>query len=103
MAEFTIELNDDNTVRRILRDGMPNDSAAQLEQLFSIVTVYFRLAKRNLDQMRAMTETMDKRAFGVQTFLMSLTGLEAFANAYFHLRAREIKRGMSRALLNSAG
>lgn len=92
MAEFIIELNEDNTVKRVLRDGAPDSSAGQLEQLFSIVTIYFRLANSNLNQMRSMNDAMDRRACGVQAFIMSLTGLEAFANTYFHLRAREIKR-----------
>lgn len=92
MAEFSIELNDDNTVKRIMRDGVQHDGSATLEQLFSIVTIYFQLANSNLNQMRAAETAKDKRGFGAQAFLMSLTGLEAFANTYFHLRARERER-----------
>lgn len=92
VAEFSIELNSDNTIKRILRDGMQQDSSIQLEQLYSIVTIYFHLANHNLNQMRVAGESKDKRGFGVQAFLMSLTGLEAFANTYFHLRAQELKR-----------
>jgi hypothetical protein len=90
MADFFIELNDDDTIRRILRDGVPDESGVRLEQLYSVVTIYFQLAKLNLAQMRATEDAERKRGHGLQAFLMSLTGLEAFTNTYFLLRAQQL-------------
>lgn len=90
MAHFTFESNEDGTVRRILKDGLPYDQPVKLEQVFSVVTIYFKLAAFNLNQMAAQEDSDVRRGFGLQSFLMSLTGLEAFTNTFFHLRAQEL-------------
>lgn len=48
MAHFYIDSNDDGSVRRILRDGELHAEGVSLEQLFSIVTLYFKLAASNI-------------------------------------------------------
>ncbi|MBV7519029.1 hypothetical protein [Ensifer sp. ENS12] len=90
MPHFAFDMDEDGTVRRILRDGEPHQGAVRLEQLQSIVTIYFRLAVFNLEQMSRDEESDRLRCFGLQSFLMSLTGLEAFINTYFHHLGREL-------------
>ena len=90
MPHFLIEINDDESVRRILRDGEIYAEQLALEQHFSIVTTYFRSAGASLSQMRSETDNSRLRLMGLQSFVMSLTGLEAFANTYFHVRANEL-------------
>ena len=89
MPHFLIETNDDESVRRILRDGEIYAEQLALEQHFSIVTTYFRSAGASLSQMNLETDNSRLRLMGLQSFVMSLTGLEAFANTYFHVRADE--------------
>lgn len=90
MPHFIFDSNEDGTIARILKDGQPHDEAVRLEQAFSIVTTYFRLAASNVARMEGEAQRDARRSLGLQSFLMSLTGLEAFTNTYFHLRAREL-------------
>ena len=90
MPRIAFKSNDDGTIKQIYKDGQPHNEAIKLEQLFSIVTIYFKLAKFNLDQMGEQLEDEGRRRFGLQSFLMSLTGLEAFTNTFFHLRGNEV-------------
>jgi len=90
MPHFTFDLNEDGTILHILRDGHPYQEEVKLEQLFSIVTTYFKLANQNLLQMIQLENSDERRSYGLQSFLMSFTGLEAFINTYFHLRGREL-------------
>lgn len=90
MAHYRVETNDDGSVRRILRDGEPHGDAVKLEQLFSIVTLYFKVAVSNLRLLENEQSAPLRRAYGVQSFLMSLTGVEAFTNTYFKLRGDEL-------------
>lgn len=90
MAHFLIETNDDGSVQRILRDGEPHAEGVSLEQLFSIVTLYFKVARSNIEFLEKEDEKPLRRAYGVQSFVMSLTGLEAFTNTYFKLQGKEL-------------
>lgn len=90
MAHYHLETNDDGGIRRILRDGEPNPTSVSLEQLFSIVTLYFKVAGSNLQLLEKEDSKPLRRAYGVQAFIMSLTGVEAFTNTYFKLRGDEL-------------
>lgn len=90
MAHYHIETNDDGRVRRILRDGEPHGQAVKLEQLFSIVTLYFQVSDSNLQLIEQEESAPLRRAYGVQSFLMGLTGVEAFTNTLFKLRGDEL-------------
>lgn len=90
MAHFLIETNSDGSIRQVLRDGIPHQEGVVLEQHFSIVTTYFKIAARNLAMMGSAESSEERRYLGLQSFVMSLTGLEAFANTYYHQRAQEL-------------
>lgn len=90
MPHFIFDSNEDGTIRQVLKDGEPHQDAVRLEQLFSVVTIYFKLAAFNLGQMVQQEQSEQRRCFGLQSFLMSLTGLEAFTNTFFHLRGQEL-------------
>jgi len=91
MAEFVFEQNADGTIQKILKDGNPQNTEVRLEQVFSVVTIYFESARHNLAQMNGENDSRSRRRLGMQCFLMSLMGLEAFTNTYFLLRGREQK------------
>jgi hypothetical protein len=86
MPHFSLTLDESGNVQQLLRDGQPVQGTA-LEQHYSVVSGYFRSAQSNLDAMEAATDSKVRRSLGLQSFLMSLTGLEAFANTYFHALA----------------
>ncbi len=90
MAHYHFETNDDGSIRRILRDGEPNPASVSLEPLFSIVTLYFKVAGSNLQLLEREESPPLQRAYGIQAFIMSLTGVEAFTNTYFKLRGDEL-------------
>ena len=90
MAHYHIETNDDGSIRQLLRDGEPNPASVSLEQLFSIVTLYFKVAGSNLQLLEKEDSKPLRRAYGIQAFIMSLTGVEAFTNTYFKLRGDEL-------------
>ncbi|MEN3974599.1 hypothetical protein [Emcibacter sp. SYSU 3D8] len=90
MPHFDIETTEGGSVRRILRDGEPYNESVSLEPLFSVVTVYFQAAAANLHLLDNEATRERRRAYGVQSFVMSLTGVEAFTNTYFRLRANEL-------------
>jgi hypothetical protein len=90
MAHYHFETNDDGSIRRILRDGEPNPASISLEPLFSIVTLYFKVAGSNLQLLEREESPPLQRAYGIQAFIMSLTGVEAFTNTYFKLRGDEL-------------
>jgi hypothetical protein len=91
MPHFVFESDADGNIVRILKDDQLHEESVRLEQLFSIVTVYFRLASEHLERMASLRDSNARRCAGLQSFLMSLTGLEAFTNTFFHLRAQEIE------------
>lgn len=89
MPHFTLLTDQDGNVQQVLKDLQPA-GAISLEQYFAIVTIYFRSAQANLTAMEAASDHSERRLLGVQSFLMSLTGLEAFVNTFFHAHARDI-------------
>ncbi|QIJ40199.1 hypothetical protein [Rhizobium leguminosarum] len=92
MPIFSFACTQDGSIEQILRDGEPLAGPVRLEQLYSIVRIYFELSESNLRQMTQQEDATRRRWFGLQSFLMSLTGLEAFTNTYFHLRGQEMGR-----------
>ena len=99
MPHFSIELNDDGTTREIFRDGQPHQESLTLGQLYSVVTIYFNLAASNLSHHSREQTKNGRRSFGLQSFLMSLTGLEAFSNTYFRLRSQQLENDAIRERL----
>jgi hypothetical protein len=89
MPHFSLHTNEDGSIRQILRDGQPYDTAIRLEPAYSIVSTYFKLAAGNLKPMPQDADGEMRRFHGLQAFLMSLTGAEAFTNIYFQLLAHE--------------
>jgi len=89
MPHFTLMTDEDGVVQQVLKDG-ESSGEVTLEQCYAIVTVYFRSAESNVKAMEASADRSERRSLGLQSFLMSLTGLEAFANTFFHARARDI-------------
>lgn len=90
MPHYVFESDDGGNIVRILKDDQPHDQSVHLEQLYSIVTIYFRLASEHLARMASLQECNARRCAGLQSFLMGLTGLEAFTNTFFQLRAQEL-------------
>lgn len=89
MPHFTILTNEDGSVAQILRDGKPHGGRVTFEPPHQIVSTYFKIARTNLDAMGTAQESDRKRHYGLQSFLMSLTGVEAFTNVFFQGLARE--------------
>ena len=89
MPRFEIHQDQDGVVQRILKDGDPFDGHLRLELPHAIVTAYFSAATQNLSAMNSDASVQVLRLHGLQCFLMSLVGLEAFINIFFHLRSRE--------------
>lgn len=92
LAHVCIETNEDGSIRRILKDGIVQTESVVLEQHFGIVTTYFKLSAHNLDMLQTAQTSEERRRYGLQSFLMSITGLEAFVNTYYHQRALELDR-----------
>jgi len=90
VPHYVFESDEGGNIVRILKDGQPHDQSVHLEQLYSIVTIYFRLASEHLARMASLQERNARRCAGLQSFLMGLTGLEAFTNTFFQLRAQEL-------------
>jgi hypothetical protein len=90
MPLFIFETNDDGTIRRVLKNGSLHDHPIVLEQHFSVVVTYFKIARRNLNSLAKIEDQANQRYHGLQSFLMSMTGLEAFTNTYFQQRAEEL-------------
>ena len=90
MPHFIFDTNQDGSISKIYKDGAPVETGVRLEMPFSIVHTYFKSAVRNLNRMTASDEDRDEnRHHGLQCFLMSLVGTEAFLNVFFHLVGRE--------------
>src|SRR3546814_4957349 len=89
MPHFELDLDQDGAALSIYKDGELIDGAISLESPNSIVQTYFVSAVRNIDAMTVGDNpdgdrARDHRHFGLQAFLMSLVGTEAFLNIYFH-------------------
>jgi hypothetical protein len=81
---------DDGKIKAIYKDGQPLSTAVSLEMPQAIVQTYFKSAFRDYRAMTANAEDKDdNRHHGLQSFLMSLTGLEAFLNVHFHMVGME--------------
>ena len=90
MAHFVFQLNEDETIRSIHKDGVLVATATRLEMPVAIVQTYFKSAIRDLAQMTLDDADRDaNRHHGLQCFLMSLVGVEAFLNVFFHQVGRE--------------
>lgn len=91
MPHFDFIQDQAGRITEIRKDGELYNEDIQLEQIYSVVTTYFKASSTNLEHMKSQCTAETKRIFGLQSFLMALTGLEAFANTYFHLRALQLQ------------
>ena len=89
MPHFEIILDSSGAVETVVKDGKKFGKKVQLEQLYSSSAFYFKAAIENIRRMEQKENELFLEMLGVQSFLMSLTGLEAFTNSYFMLRAKE--------------
>lgn len=89
MPHFDILTNDDGSIATIFRDGVLHDQGVTLEPAHQIVSIYFKIAATDLESMRNADAGENRRASGLQAFLMSLTGVEAFTNVFFQQLAME--------------
>lgn len=89
MSHFEFDFNEDGSINAIYRDGIPYEGGISLETPNSIARTYFETALRELAAMKAEDDPdfygADNRGHGLQAFLMSLFGTEAFLNVYFHV------------------
>jgi hypothetical protein len=76
-----------------LKDGVPHSAGIKLEPAWAIVRTYFEIAAGNVNRMAAEKDPKGRRSLGLQAFLMSLTGVEAFTNVFFLLLGRERNNG----------
>lgn len=102
MPSFSLMLNDDGSVRHLLRDGEPYDRAIRLEPAYAIVATYFSLSASNIAGLAGAGDDELRRFHGIQAFLMALTGVEAFTNVYFTLRAHETGDDALKAIVDAA-
>lgn len=94
MPHFEFDFNEDGSIHAIYKDDKPYESGITLEMPNAIVQTYFASALRNLAKMKLSDDPNedagpDNRHYGLQSFLMSLVGTEAFINIYFHLAGLE--------------
>jgi len=92
MSNFTFATNADGSIKQIYKDGQPYNQAVRLERPFDLVSIYFKAARGNLSEMRDEANSESLRSYGLQSFLMSLTAVEAFTNVFFHMYADEHQR-----------
>jgi hypothetical protein len=86
MPHFYFETDGEGRVAHIYRDGAPQEGPVTLETPQAVVQSYFSAALRSLRAMNIDMLDRELRDYGLQSFVMSLTGLEAFVNVYFHRR-----------------
>jgi hypothetical protein len=88
---FEYEPNTDGRIKTIYKDGKSLKKSVRLEMPQNIVQTYFTSAAVNLSEMTTDPEHRQRnRHYGLQAFLMSLVGLEAFLNVHFHMLGREM-------------
>lgn len=89
MSHFEFDFNEDGSIHAIYKDGEPYERGISLETPNSLVRTYFETAMRELAAMKSDDDpdyySADNRSHGLQSFLMSLVGTEAFLNVYFHV------------------
>ncbi|MFM2278537.1 MAG: hypothetical protein RLZZ444_768 [Pseudomonadota bacterium] len=88
MPHFDIITNEDGSVAQIVRDGTVHHESVTLEPANQIVSTYFKMAAGNLAGMKDADGEL-RRHRGLQAFLTSLTGVEAFTNIFFQQLALE--------------
>jgi len=91
MAHFSFTTDQEGRVTEILKDGAPHPESVTLEQVYAVLRTYFEAAHFNIRAMPSATPA-SLRFHGLQAFLMTLTGVEAFTNVYFHLKADQTQR-----------
>lgn len=92
MPHFDFILNEDGSIAQTLRDGVLHNEGVSLEPAPQIVSTYFKIAQAQLASMRDAKASEHRRAAGLQAFLMSLTGVEAFTNVFFQMLALEFNK-----------
>lgn len=94
MSHFEFDFNEDGSIHAIYKDGKPYEGGVSLESPNSVARTYFEIAIRELAAMKAEDDpdfaSSDNRSHGLQAFLMSLVGTEAFLNVYFHVAGLQI-------------
>ena len=86
MPKFEMQFaSDGKTVGRILKDGADHKKGVVLEQCYSVVSIYFEMAAREIDLSRSLTDQKKLRESGLKCLLFCMTGIEAFTNTYFLL------------------
>lgn len=88
MAKFDVISNLDGSTKQILKDGV-TISKLSLEQHYAIVSVYFISSAYSNNKIRETNDSKERRMHGMQSFIMCIAGLEAFANTFFYQRAIE--------------
>jgi hypothetical protein len=91
MPHYNIQADADGKIQQIFKDGEAFSGSVALETPDAIVRIYYESAAQSLQRMATQADSLIRRSLGLQSFLMSLTGLEAFANTFFHLRALELQ------------
>lgn len=92
MSHFEFVYHEDGSerIKSVLKDGKIMTKGVRLEMPNAIVQTYFKAAVSNLRKMTCDESDRDEnRLYGIQAFLMSLTGLEAFCNVFYHLASIE--------------
>ena len=94
MSHFEFDFNEDDSIHAIYRDGTRIEGGISLESPNSVSRTYFEIAIRELKAMKAEDDPdhdgAENRRHGLQAFLMSLVGTEAFLNVYFHVAGLEV-------------
>lgn len=88
MPHFDFITNEDGSIAQIVRDGVLHHELVTLEPAHQIVSTYFKIAAADLAGMKNGGGEQCRR-YGLQAFLMSLTGVEAFNNIFFQRLAME--------------
>src|SRR6478609_1233654 len=97
MPHFVFDLNEDESINAIYKDGLKLETGTRLEMPVAIVQTYFGAALRALARMTESDDDReDNRSHGLQAFLMSLVGTEAFLNVFFHQVGRE--KGLAKVI-----
>lgn len=84
MPHYVIIQNEDGTIKSIEKDGASHETPVQLEQHYRLSSIFFESASECLEAMSNAEEDDRRRKLGIQSFIMVLTGLEAFVNTFFH-------------------
>ena len=89
MPHFIFHNTEDGSISHITKDGEHLATSVTLVHPNQIIRTYFQAAARALVVHDAAVGIDEKIQIGVQGFLASLFGLEAFLNVFFLIAARE--------------